>query len=200
VTITVVPGPVAGLSLTIDGQPVPPTWDGPRELDPGAHEVVAHAPGFHQANAHFWLTGGGSDSVTLLLTPLPKVAGVRPLLPPSVAPPPPVQPTPPAQSTPPPDRTLPTALMAAGGGTLVVGLVVGLVGVTEAGRATTRDGAEAGAARAKAITGDALAGAGAAAAGAGLVILLVQRRSQVPAAAVVTPWARGLVGGFAVHF
>src|SRR6185312_4684124 len=129
VIVTVRPEPVAELSLTIDGQPVPPAWDGPRELDPGAHAVVAHAPGFRSASAYFHLAAGGSDSVTLQLAPLPKGTRVEALPAPLSASTAPA--TPPAPATPSPNRTLPIALMSAGGSAFVVGLVLGLVGVAQ---------------------------------------------------------------------
>jgi hypothetical protein len=195
IIVTVEPRPIEGLALTIDAQPAPPTWEGPREIDPGSHEIGARAPGFRGATARFLVLAGGTEAVTLVLTPLPNAAGAH------VASGPPAAVAPlPDQTPAPPSRALPIALMAAGGGVFIVGAAVGLVGVSQASQATTRDGADASAARTKGIAGDVLAGTGIAAAGVGLILLLTQRH---PAAAVpgpVTLWTSGPTAGVAMRF
>jgi tetratricopeptide (TPR) repeat protein len=79
-------------------------------------------------------------------------------------------------------RTLPIVLMGCGGALFSAGLTVGLVGMNQASHATTRDGADAHAARAKALAGDVLGGVGLAAAGVGLVLWFIQGRPAAPPA------------------
>jgi len=174
VTIRVEPRPLDGLTLTIDGQPVAPSGDLPRDIDPGAHEIVAHAPGFVHTTAHFSVAAGAEVAVALTLTRATPVMAAHPLAPLAA----PMEPVvdPPAQGGP-----LPFVLLGVGGALFAAGLTVGLVGVGEASHATTRDGADASAARSKAMAGDVMASLGVASAAAGVVVLLVRRHSSQPA-------------------
>jgi hypothetical protein len=175
VSIVIEPRAIDGLSLTIDGQPVPPTSDAPRDIDPGAHDLQARAPGFRPAAAHFVVAEGVGAAVSVTLAPttasLGSKAVVRPLDAAVDAPPPP-----PGA----PSRALPFALLGIGGALFVGGATLGLVGVSQASNAATRDGAAAHAAQGKAIAGDILGGAGLAAAGVGLIILLTRGASPAP--------------------
>ncbi len=172
-TIRIEPPTIDGLTLTIDGQPVAPTGDLPREIDPGAHEAVAHAPGFLRATARFSVNAGAAAFVALTLTRVSPVAGAHPIL--GLA------------STgsdarapldPPVDAgsrggPLPFVLMGVGGALFGAGLSVGIVGAVEASQAPTRDSADASAARVKGVAGDVMGSLGIATAGVGVVLLLV---------------------------
>ena len=170
VSITLEPRAVDGLSLTIDGQPVPPASDTPREIDAGAHDVLARAPGFRSGAAHFVVAEGAGAAVTITLAgaaaPLGSKAVVRPLDTTAPVDPPPVSAG--------PSRTLPFALLGVGGALFVGGATLGFVGVAQASGAPTRDGADARAAQTKGIAGDIIAGAGIATAGVGLILLLTR--------------------------
>jgi hypothetical protein len=175
VSVRIEPRLIDGLTLTIDGQPVPPALDLPREIDPGAHEVVAHAPGFLRATARFSVAAGASASVALTLTHAATFAGAHPIAGGSVSMGEPLAPlAPPVEPVFSP--TLPVVLMGIGGALFGVGLTVGVVGVVRASHAPTRDGADASAARTMGIAGDVIGTLGIATAGAGLVLLLVQGR------------------------
>jgi hypothetical protein len=171
ISIAIEPRAVDGLSLTIDGQPVPPTSDTPREIDAGAHDILARAPGFRPGSAHFIVAEGAGAAVTITLAattaPLGSKALVRPLD--TTAPI-----DPPAATGGAPSRALPFALLGIGGALFVGGATLGLVGVSQASSAPTRDGSAAHAAQAKGIGGDLLAGAGIATAGIGLILLLTR--------------------------
>jgi hypothetical protein len=67
---------------------------------------------------------------------------------------------------------LPVALIAGGGAALTGGVIVGLVGVSEASSAPTSDGEAADGARTKMIVGDVIGGVGLAAVVVGVVMLL----------------------------
>ncbi|MEJ7730255.1 MAG: hypothetical protein WKG00_13685 [Polyangiaceae bacterium] len=69
-------------------------------------------------------------------------------------------------------NVLPASLIAGGGAALAGGVIVGLVGVSEASSAPTRDGEEADAARTKMIVGDVIGGVGLAVVVVGVVMLL----------------------------
>jgi hypothetical protein len=158
---------------------VAPELDLRREIDPGAHEIVAHAPGFLHTTAHFSVAAGAGASVALTLTRVAVVAGAPPIRGPlpmgdsTVALDPPAGPR--SRGGP-----LPFVLMGLGGAVFGAGLTVGLVGVNEASHAPTRDGADASSARGKGIAGDVMGTLGIATAGVGLVLLLVQGRSSAP--------------------
>lgn len=168
VTIAVEPHPPAGLTLTIDGQPVPQTTAEPREIDPGTHEVVARAPGHDESVARFAVAAGRSAAVAIPLRPsAPK----------------------------PPSRTIPFVLLGTGGVLVTSGMAVGLFGVGQASGASTRDGSDASAARTKGVVGDVLGGVGLAAAGVGLVLLLTQGGSLPTTVGAMTPWMSGSCAG-----
>lgn len=198
-SIAIEPRPIDGLSLTIDGQPVPPASDTPREVDAGAHDVLARAPGFRPGTAHFVVAEGAGATVTITLAtttaPVGSKALVRPL---DIDSPAPIAPPPAAAPAPAPGRTLPFALLGVGGALFVGGATLGLVGVGQASSAPTRDGSAARAAQAKGIAGDLLAGAGIATAGIGLILLLSRGSASPPRAAGSTVSVTG--SGIAVQF
>jgi hypothetical protein len=190
--LTVEPRGLTGLGITIDGEPVPPTVEAAREIDAGPHEIVARASGFRDLIGHFTVGPRATVTMTLALssngTFAPSrlvIAGAVPPPDPVVAPragaltivgpaPPPLQPVSP----------VPIALLASGAALFTAGLVVGLVGVKEAGDAPTQNGSDASAARTKATVGDVIASVGGVTAGIGLVLLLTQRRwSEAPKSA-----------------
>ena len=194
-SIAIEPRPIDGLSLTIDGQPVPPASDTPREVDAGAHDVLARAPGFRPGTAHFVVAEGAGATVTITLAtttaPVGSKALVRPL---DIDSPAPINPPP----APAPGRTLPFVLLGVGGAMFVGGATLGLIGVGQASSAPTRDGSAAHAAQAKGIAGDLLAGAGIATAGIGLILLLSRGSASPPRAAGSTVSVTG--SGIAVQF
>lgn len=173
VSITIEPRAIDGLSLTIDGQPVPPASDAPREIDAGAHDVLARAPGFRPATAHFIVAEGAGAAVTVTLAPTTASLGSKAL----------VRPLDTAAldhlplATPTPSRALPFALLGIGTALFIGGTTLGLVGVSQANDAPTRDGDVARAAQGKAIAGDILGGAGLATAGIGVILLLTRGSS-----------------------
>lgn len=196
VAITVEPRPIEGLTLTIDGLPVPPTSDRPREVDPGAHDIAARAPGFRQGSAHFVVTEGGGAAVTLTLAPATAAVGSKSQvvaldITAPIAPPPP----PPPHAS---NRTLPFVLLGVGTGLFIGGATLGLVGVSQASDAPTKDGSAASSAKAKGIAGDLLGGAGIATAGIGLILLLTGGQTSAASAAQSTVSVSG--SGLAVRF
>jgi hypothetical protein len=196
VTIAVEPRSIASLTLTIDGLPVPPTSERPRDIDAGAHDVVARAPGFRPAAARFVVAEGGGAAVTMTLASatatMPSRALVGPLDPRSL-----LEPTPPPQA---PSRKLPFILLGVGGALFVGGATLGLVGVSQAGDAPTQDGSAASSAKAKGIAGDIIGGAGIATAGIGLVLLLTGGKSSPAPSSAGSPTVSASGTGFAVHF
>jgi hypothetical protein len=190
VTIAIQPPRPAGLSLTIDGQPVPAVMDGPREVDPGGHEVVASAPGFRRAQARFTASPGAPDRLALVLTPAPPGTSDGVTSSASSAPPPPIA----------PHRTLSIILLGAGGGLFATGAAVGLAGVGRAGHAASATSAEAHGARTMALAGDVMGGLGLASAGVGLVLFLVAGRSLPPTPSAVTLWTGAGLAGLETRF
>lgn len=66
--IDVKPANVAGLSVTLDGTPVPPALIGvERPANPGAHEIEASAPGYAPATAKVTLASAAHEKVSLAL-------------------------------------------------------------------------------------------------------------------------------------
>lgn len=196
VTIAVEPRSISSLTLTIDGLPVPPTSERPREIDAGAHDVVARAPGFRTGSAHFAVIEGGGAAVSMTLAPTTAPASskalVGPLDPRAL-----LDPPPPPQA---PSRKLPFILLGAGGALFVGGATLGLVGVSQASDAPTQDGSAASSAKAKGIAGDIIAGAGIATAGIGLVLLLTDGHSSSAPSSAGGPTVSASGKGIAVHF
>jgi hypothetical protein len=196
VIIAVEPRPLDGLTVTVDGLPVPPQSERAREIDAGAHDVVARAPGFRPGNAHFVLAEGGGAAVTLTLASAAGTTSsrsvVRPLDTRVVLDP---LPPPPA-----PSRKLPLILLGVGGALFVGGATLGLVGVSEASSAPTRDGSAASSAKAKAIAGDLLGGAGIATAGVGLILLLTGGKSSGAPGSGAGSTVSASGSGITVHF
>jgi hypothetical protein len=172
VSIAIEPRAIDDLSLTIDGQPVPPSSDAPREIDAGAHDVLARAPGYRPGTAHFVVAEGAGAAVTITLAAtgaaLASKTVVRPLDTSA--------PLDPSAALAPASHTLPLVLLGVGGALFIGGTTLGLVGVSQASSAPTRDGSAAHGAQTKAIAGDLVAGAGTAA--VGLILLLTSKGSS----------------------
>ncbi len=191
------PGPVAGAVVTVDGVELPPgSLAERRAMDPGAHDVVARAPGRAETRAHFTLPEGATVSLTLQLPQQPP-AGAAPGAP--LTEPPRSAPSatdgPRAQGAPWPPA-LPFVLLGAGGATLAGGVALGLVGLAGAHEARSADSQAAADARIKGIAGDVLAATGLVSVGVGLVLLVVQRSRPAPA----TAWIGGGGAGLSVRF
>lgn len=174
-TLVLSPSPPPGAVVTIDGVVIPRgSAADPRAVDPGAHEIVAIAPGRVETRAHVTLPEGGSATLTLVLRASPgpvasgPVASAVPLAGPV------------ARREPWP-TALPFALLGGGGAALGGGIALGLAGLAGARKAVSAQGPAASEARALGIAGDVVASVGVAAAGVGLVLLIVQRAR--PAAA-----------------
>jgi hypothetical protein len=196
VSLQIAPSPAAlrELRVAIDGRGVPAAALGTRRLvDPGTHQVVAVAAGYREAHASVTVGEGGQASVSLSLEPVPALVE-GPIV------------TPPTPDLAPraPTRTLPIVLMAGGGAVLLAGVTVGMIGVSAAASAPTRDGPQANAARKKLLAGDVIGATGVVAGGAGLVLLLVRRPAASPAASArpgqVEPWILGSTAGVTVRF
>jgi hypothetical protein len=196
VTIAVEPRSIDGLTLTIDGLPVPPVSERPREIDAGAHDVVARAPGFRPGNARFAVAEGGGAGVSITLASTTAATASRSLVGPldTTAL---VEPPPPPQA---PSRTLPFVLLGVGGALFVGGATLGLVGVSQASDAPNQHGPEASSAKAKGIAGDIIGGAGIATAGIGLVLLLTGGRSSTAPTSAAGPTVSASGTGITVHF
>jgi hypothetical protein len=132
-----------------------------------------------------------------LTAPVPPVAAAPPVAAPAIAPAPMAPVAAPLAG---PDRTLPLILIAAGSGLFVAGVVTGLVGLEQAGNATSAMDAIAESARTKGFVGDIVAGAGLATAGVGVVVLLLDRRPAPAKAASVRPWFAGTSAGVKIAF
>jgi hypothetical protein len=160
--LAVAPTGVRGLSIDVDGVPVPVALMGePRPVNPGAHAVTARAPGHREERVQLTAFEGGVKRVKLVLVP--------------------------GAPEPPPASSVPLALALSGGIAVVAGIALGLVGVKEAGDAPTSDGPEARRAQARALAGDLVAASGVITATTGVVLLLTRRAAPGPKAAV-TPW------------
>jgi hypothetical protein len=160
--LVVGPRPMDGLSLTLDGEAIE---QAPlRDIDPGAHEIIARAPGFQEGSARFVARAASLSSLTLTL-----VASAGALAAPGAS-------SQAARDTGlAPRPVLSFALLGGGGALLLTGTIVGLVAVKHAGDAPTRNGPEARSARSMGIAADVLAGAGLITAGVGVVLLLTQK-------------------------
>jgi hypothetical protein len=196
VTIAVEPRSIDGLTLTIDGLPVPPTSERSREIDAGAHDVVARAPGFRPGNARFVVAEGGGAGVSMTLASTTAATASKSLVGPldtrAL-----LAPLPPPQA---PSRKLPFVLLGIGGALFVGGATLGLIGVSQASDAPTRDGSAASSAKAKGIAGDIIGGAGIATAGIGLVLLLTGGRSSPAPSSAGGPTVSASGTGIAAHF
>ncbi len=196
--IVLEPAPVLSPTLTIDGVPVIPGPLSKRHpVDPGAHDIVARAPGRAEARAHLTVPEGGSITVTLTLTPLPS-SGVPVEAEVDFRPPGPAARVGPGSGGEPWPRALPFALLGTGGAVVVGGAALGLAGFIDAQQAPSSRRAAAGDGEAAQIAGGVLIGTGVAAAGVGLVLLLVQPTH--PVGTTARPWIRPGPGGVSVSF
>ncbi len=123
---------VSGVSVTLDGAPVPAAALGAkRPVDPGKHLIRAVAPGLSPSEISLTLKEGKHETLTLELKPA--AAGAPPVATPSDTPPPAV--TPPATSPPPAvakpgsstQKVLGIAALGLGGAGLILGGVTGVL-------------------------------------------------------------------------
>lgn len=142
VRIEVVPAGVPGASVTLDNVPVPPAAFG---MDRPID------PGDHDLVG----TAPGHDTTHVRLS-VPEGSRQRVTV----------------QLARTRSMVLPVSLIAGGGAALTAGVIVGVVGVSEASSAPTSDGDEADSARTKMIVGDIIGGVGLAAIAVGVVLLL----------------------------
>jgi hypothetical protein len=183
VSIRVSPPDAPSLVVAVDGHAVPEAIrDRPRLVNAGTHEVTARATGFAPASETVSVSEGGSAEVTLSLVPAPQQP--PPLAPPLAPRPTFVAPPPPAEGA---SRVAPVALMGGGGALFAGGLVVGVIGWSQANDAATRDGADADSARTKGVVADVMMGVGLAAVGAGVIVWLVQGPARSASATAGPP-------------
>jgi hypothetical protein len=194
VTIGLVPASATIDRLEIDGVKVGQVaLDVPRLVNPGRHEVLAIATDRRQGRAVFAIGEGGEQSIKIELgpgqaAPPPSSEAVSSASSVPPAPPPPASPA----------STASIVLLAGGGVSLAAGVVVGLLGVSQARGAPSRQSPEVDAARNKARIGDVLGGLGLLATGVGGYLWL-RGDSSSPAGAVglwMSPGAAGLGGHF----
>ena len=176
VTLRVDSAAPSTLHVTVDDVQVPrAALDIPRLVDPGRHEVSATADGFQDFNTTFTVTEGGTARVDIVFA-----ANDRPVLSANERP------------------MLPLALMVGGGVVAAVGLVVGVVGYSEADGVAS-DSPEADSARTKGMVADVMVGGGLLGAAVGLVLVVVS--SDSPEAAAATHlWHDGPVSGIQIQF
>ncbi|WP_437592225.1 hypothetical protein [Sorangium sp. So ce1000] len=176
------PDDAAGLEVKIDGVVVPTAaLDRLRPVNPGNHTVTMSAPGYREAERSV-VAGPGSRVVVVLslereAVPWEAPGGPRASSVSAAASVPLARPAlrgtaPSAAPDAGPSRVMPIVLLAGGLTTVAAGVAIGLLGVSSASDAPTRDGDAADAARAQALAGDIVAGAGLLAAGAGVLVLI----------------------------
>ncbi len=196
-TIVVEPAALPGVSVTVDGVPVPTAALAiPRLVNPGRHVIVASATGYRPTRVEMSSAPASLREVKLSLA---VADGTLEASPPRDPAPPPLQ-APPAEA--PPSVALPATLMGVGGAAIIAGITVGMLGVKDASNAPTKNGPAASSAKTKALAGDVVTGVGIAAAATGLIILLVQRSGSAspPVTAGVSPWSDGATAGVRVRF
>jgi hypothetical protein len=197
-----VAGGEGSIRLEIDGDPVPEEARiVPRAVNPGRHQITASAPGFTAATETVELREGQAHTVEITLRP----EAAAPPASASVAPPPPLvasaaAPLPPPPAPPPPAASpLPTVLLAGGGALFLGGAALGLLAVSQAKNAPTRDGSEAQSARTRALVGDVIGGVGLLGLALGGYWALSSRPTSA-ARSTVLPWSSGPVAGLRVLF
>jgi hypothetical protein len=181
-----VPAP-PGTVVEIDGRAIDAaSLAAPVLVDPGPHEVRAAAPSLGELRVDVLVAAASSQAVTLRIVGPSSPARSATLPPPAPAPLVP--------------RAVPWALAAGGVTAIAAGVAIGLVGVSQARGATTRDGSEADAARTKALVGDVVAGVGVAAVAAGAGLWLLGPRLARAPHARIAPYVAGPGCGVAGTF
>ena len=126
---------VPGLEVLVGDKPVPTALLGAeRPTDPGTHQVVARAPGYHPASAEVTLIEGGAQSVSLVM-----IADQTAAVPAETTPPPPAQTQ--SSTTAQPadvasqgsDKTLVYVLWGVGGAGLLTGTITGVMAMGKQG-------------------------------------------------------------------
>ncbi|MEJ7730252.1 MAG: hypothetical protein WKG00_13670 [Polyangiaceae bacterium] len=168
--IEVQPVGLSDFQVTLDGKPIPhAALAQDRPADPGEHDVAGEAPGREPVRVRVRVPPGGTERVLVSFGEAPRAVRSS--------------------------KVVPIALLAGGGALAAAGLVVGLVGVSEASNVAPGDEDAADSARAKALGGDVVVGVGVAAAAVGVVLLLVGSDGAPPArdqaAARASRWAAG---------
>jgi hypothetical protein len=194
---------VAQTTVTVGGTPVPAALIGAeRPTDPGTHEVVASAPGYHEAKSSVTLAEGGRQEIALQLEKDPNATvtaapiGTSPTTPgQSVAPTP-------ADAPKKKSNTLAYVLLGVGGAGVVIGSVTGLLAMSKKGdlncpqdQCPPTEKNKLDSAQTMANVSTTTFGVGLASAAVGTVLLLVNSGSSEkaqttvkPATASVTPW------------
>jgi hypothetical protein len=133
VHVTTPNGPPPGLSVTLDGKPVPPELlDVERPLDPGAHEVMASAPGYEPVVRRVDLAEADNVALEIVLSLHLEPAASPP-------PAPPKAPAPKPQPAPRSDRMSTRevagwAALGVGAAALATGTVTGLIALKRKSR------------------------------------------------------------------
>jgi hypothetical protein len=191
-TILIPPAQIDGLDVVLDGASVPPAALGrPRLVNPGSHALSATAPGYLQQTSQVTVAEGGSEQITITLTPQPRAPTPAQREPQPAGP----QPAPSADFP-----VLPVVLMGGGAALLGVAIAVGVAGLNQAQDAPASEGDEADGARTKAIVADLLGGAGIVAVGVGVVLLLLDQADGTPKPGAVGLWTADGLGGLQLSF
>lgn len=171
-SLTIEPPDVDGLRVSIDSEEIPlAALAAARLLNPGAHHVVAEAPGYQSANTRVTLEEGSAVSIQLRLVPeeIGQSGDVLPPPPPSYAIDPPPQAPLPVRDT---RRWLSYALLGGGTASLTAGVALGLVSISQSTYASDRRGLEQASAENKAMAADLFGAAGIVGISVGLVLLI----------------------------
>jgi hypothetical protein len=203
----------AKLTVTVDGAPMPAALIGvERPTDPGAHEVVASAPGYITQKTSVTLAEGGQQAVSLRLTLDPN-AMKEPVPPPAAAQQQPTPAPPAAAETSNGTKTLSYVLIGVGAVGVAAGSITGGMALGKKGELDCPQnrcsGSEADtlrSAKSLALTSTISFAVGVPAAVIGTVLLLTTGKSQQRAAKVpprrfaaepyLSPTGGGVVGSF----
>jgi len=196
VVVTLPSGP-AQAAIKLDGLSMQEATLGVRRpIDPGRHKLEAQAEGYRPYVNEFEVAAAGNAQVTVTL----ELQGASPVATASAAAPDAGAPKAPSGSR---RRTLGAGIAIGGTALLMGGVVVGLMGVSKAGNAETRDGKDADSARTLALVGDVVGGVGVVAIAVGGYLLLTKpsasaEQSKPAVHAACSPWVSSTGAGLAL--
>jgi hypothetical protein len=174
--LAVEPEAPAGMRVELDGKPV--QWDSqePLSVEAGEHVLRVSAPNADSREVHLDVKGGEQQTLRIELT----VRGPQEA----------VQAPKPVQGPVRPYKKLGIALTAAGGFVAIAGGVLGVMALSKADDAVTRNDSDADSARTMALVSDVGLGVGVATAVAGIVLLVWKEKPEAQATASRTPSSR----------
>jgi hypothetical protein len=183
--VVTAPSLPARAEIKLDGVPIQQASLGARRpVDPGRHKIEAWADRHRAFLKEFEVGPAGSTQITVQL----EAESAAPIARPSTSASGATTPDPSVQSS---RGPLGAGLAIGGGALLVGGVVVGLLGVSKASNAATRDGSDADSARTLALVGDVVGGVGIVAIAVGGYLLLTRpsSRAEQPKAAAQAAWS-----------